>query len=221
MIIGEKNMATYYLIRGNQIVNEIDTAYGDVVAMPVLAGGDNMSLLNKWHALNLMANLNLTAAEALAALGIVDLTAGTQSTVFLASASSVNGVDVTGIVAYHLADVSDHYSLWQVCGQEADLLRLHAQLWEMEPEQLLGLLAVVQEYGVSFHDSAARIAVGMTPAQALARRDSIASYLEMLGHADTAALRAATTEGAQLVGIVEALGYTKAQLWAAMITEQE
>jgi len=214
-------MTTYYLIRDNQIVSTIDTAYGDVVAMPVLAGGDNMSLLNKWHALNLMANLNLTAAEALAALGIVDLTAGTQSTVFLASASSVNGVDVTGIVAYHLADVSDHYSLWQVCGQEADLLRLHAQLWEMEPEQLLGLLAVVQEYGVSFHDSAARIAVGMTAAQALARRDYIADYLEQLGHADTDALRAATTEGAQVVGIATALGYTEAQLWGAIAPANE
>ena len=214
-------MTTYYLIRDNQIVSTIDTAYGDVVAIPALAGGDNMSLLNKWHALNLMANLNLTAAEALAALGIVDLTAGTQSTVFLASASSVNGVDVTGIVAYHLADVSDHYSLWQVCGQEADLLRLHAQLWEMEPEQLLGLLAVVQEYGVSFHDSAARIAVGMTAAQALARRDYIADYLEQLGHADTDALRAATTEGAQVVGIATALGYTEAQLWGAIAPANE
>ena len=214
-------MTTYYLIRDNQIVSTIDTAYGDVVAMPVLAGGDNMSLLNKWHALNLMANLNLTAAEALAALGIVDLTADTQSTVFLASAASVNGVDVTGIVAYHLADVSDHYSLWQVCGQEADLLRLHAQLWEMEPEQLLGLLAVVQEYGVSFHDSAARIAVGMTAAQALARRDYIADYLEQLGHADTDALRAATTEGAQVVGIATALGYTEAQLWGAIAPANE
>ena len=214
-------MTTYYLIRGDQVVSTIPAAAGDVVAIPVLAGGDNMSLLNKWHALNLMANLNLTAAEALAALGIVDLTAGTQSTVFLASAASVNGVDVTGIVAYHLADVSETRSLWQVCGQEADVLELHAQLWEMEPAQVLGLLAVVQEHGVSFHDSAARIAVGMTAAQALARRDYIADYLEQLGHADTDALRAATTEGAQVVGIATALGYTEAQLWGAIAPANE
>jgi len=210
-------MAKYYLIRGNQIVNEINTAYGDVIAIPALAGGDNMSLLNKWHADNLSYNLGLTAVEALAALGIVDLTADTQSAVFLASAASVNGVDVTGIAAYHLADVSDSYSLWQVCGQEADLLELHAQLWELAPQECLGLLAVVQEYGVSFYDTASRIAVGMSAIQALTRRDSIASYLESLGHTNTDALRAATTEHAQMLGIAEALGHTRAQLWAAIV----
>ena len=210
-------MAKYYLIRGNQIVNEINTAYGDVIAIPALAGGDNMSLLNKWHADNLSYNLGLTAVEALAALGIVDLTADTQSTVFLASAASVNGVDVTGIVAYHLADVSDSYSLWQVCGQQADLLELHAQLWELAPAETLGLLSVVQSYGVSFYDAAVRTAAGLTVTQALARRDRIAAYLESLGHTNTAALRAATTEHAQMLGIAEALGHTRAQLWAAIV----
>jgi len=52
----------------------------------------------------------------------------------------------------------------------------------------------------------------MTTAQALARRDRIADYLDTLGH-DTTLLRAATTEGEQVEGIVSALGSTMAALW--------
>jgi len=62
-----------------------------------------------------------------------------------------------------------------------------------------------------------RTAAGLTVTQALSRRDRIADYLESLGYTDTATLRAATTEGAQLVGIAEVLGYTEAQLWAVMV----
>jgi len=207
----------YYLIRGDQIISTIDADGGDVVAIPLLGGGDAMSLMSEQRALNLMSNLDLTAAEALAEMGIADLRESMLSSVFIASAASVNGLNVTGLAAYHLADISADYSLWQVCGQQDDLLGLHTQLWAMEPTETLGLLAVVHVYGEAFYDAAARTAAGLTVAQALARRDRIADYLESQGYADTGALRAVTTEGAQVVGIAGALGYTETQLWAAMV----
>ena len=56
----------------------------------------------------------------------------------------------------------------------------------------------------------------MTVQQALARRDRIATYLESLGYSNTAALRAAADEHTQMLGVVDALGYTEAQLWNTM-----
>jgi len=56
---------------------------------------------------------------------------------------------------------------------------------------------------------------GMSGAEALARRDRIAAYLDGLGM-DTTELRAATDEQAQMVGIVHALGYEMSQLWHVM-----
>ena len=179
-----------------------------------------MSLMNEVHAQNLMGNLSLTAAEALAAMGISDLRTSMLSSVFIASAVSLNGLDVTGLSGYRLVDISSAYSLWQVCGQQDDLLALHTQLWAMAPTEALGLLAVVRVYGATFYEAAVRTAVGMTGVQAIARRDKIAAYLESLGHTNTAALRAATNEGEQVVGIAEALGYTEAQLWAAMVAPE-
>jgi len=205
-------MTRYYLIRGEQIISTIDSDGGDVIALPLLAGGDAMSLLNEQHAANLMSNLDLTAHGALAALGVADLRDTMLKSVFV-GANPVS--HVTGIAAYHLIDVGT-YSLWQVDGQQDDLLALHAELWEMEPAQTLGLLAVVQTFGDVFYASAVRTATGMTVQQALARRDRVAAYLESLGYTDTAALRAATDEHAQMLGVVQALGYTVAQLWAAM-----
>jgi len=55
----------------------------------------------------------------------------------------------------------------------------------------------------------------MSDVEALARRDRIADYLDGL-ECDTTALRAATTEGEQMAGIVHALGFEMAQLWVAM-----
>jgi len=206
-------MTRYYLIRGEQIIATIDSDGGDVIALPLLGGGDAMSLLNEQHATNLMTNLSLTAHEALAALGVADLRDTMLKTVFVGS----NPVSLSaGMAAYHLIDIGD-YALWQVDGQQDDLLALHAQLWAMAPAQTLGLLAVVQTFGSTFYPTAVRTATGMTVAQALARRDRVAAYLESLGHTDTAALRAATDEHAQMLGVVQALGYTVAQLWAAMV----
>lgn len=206
----------YYLIRGDQIVSTIDSDGGDVVALPLLGGGDAMSLLNEQHAQNLMNNLSLSAAEALAALGIADLRDTMLKSVCVASQAAVNGADVTGLACYHLVDIDDTFSLWQVNGQQEDVLALHAAMWAMAPAQTLGLLAAVQEFGASFYPAAVRAATGMTVAEALVRRNRIASYLESLGHTDTVALRAATDEHAQMVGIVAALGYTEVQLWQAM-----
>ncbi len=56
----------------------------------------------------------------------------------------------------------------------------------------------------------------MTSTQALARRNRIADYLDSLGKSSTA-LRAATNEDTQMTALVQALGYTTAQLWAAMV----
>ena len=55
----------------------------------------------------------------------------------------------------------------------------------------------------------------MRGAEALARRDRIADYLDDLGM-DTTELRAAMDEQAQMVGIVHALSYEMSQLWHVM-----
>jgi hypothetical protein len=209
----EVDMATYYLIRGDQIIATIETAAG-LVCMPILGGGDAMSLLNQQHAQNLMANLDLSAAEALAALGVANLLDSTLKTVFVAP--NPVGIDVQGITAYHLIDVGTR-ALWQCDGQQDDLLALHDELYEMSPEDTLGMLAVVNEFGTSFYQSAVRTATGMTVQQALVRRDRIADYLESLDYDNTDNLRAATNEHDQMLGIVTALEHTEAQLWAAMV----
>ena len=102
------------------------------------------------------------------------------------------------------------------------LLGLHDQLWNPDEGEgqnwipdTFGLLAVVKQPGVSFWDTIVRRRTGMSGAEALARRNRIANYLDSLGK-DTTLLRQATTEHAQVVGIVDALGYTMAQLWNAM-----
>ena len=208
-------MMTYYLIRGDQLISTLDAAAGNVVALPLLGGGDPMSLMNAEHASNLMANLGLGAPEALAALGVADLRSSTLSTIVLAR-NPVSVAVPTAIVPYHLLDIGD-YSLWQCDGQQEDLLALHNQLYVLPPADTLGLLAVVSVFGTSFYDAAMRTATGMTVAQALERRNRIAVYLEGIGYPDTAALRAATTEGAQMVGIATAPGFSEAQLWNAMV----
>ena len=210
-------MATYYLIRGNQIIAELQTAPGDAttLALPLIYNDATpLSLLNAQHAQALMANLGLTAQEALDALGLVDLRSTMLRTIVVGL--DPPSVPVSGLVAYKLISVGT-YSLWQVNGQQDDLLALHNHLWTMPPTETLGLLAVVQTFGEAFYTSAVRAATGMTVAQALARRDRIAAYLESLGHTNTVLLRAATNEHLQMLGIATALGYTEAQLWAAMV----
>ncbi len=208
-------MATFYLIRGNQLVADLDTSPTDVIGLSLFAGGDEMSLLNARHANALMTNLGLSAQEALAALGLADLRASSIKTIFLGPDPAGHSHIVSGVVAYRLIDIG-LYALWQCDGQQEDLLALHDRLWQMEPTQALGLLAVVQTFGDSFYPAAVRTATSMSVAQALARRDRIATYLESLGHTNTAALRATTDEDAQMTGIVQALGYTEPQMWGAM-----
>ena len=65
-------MAKLYLIAGDRLIAEIDTAKTDVVALPLLAGGKNMSLINARHAQALMRRVGLTAAQAVQALGLTD-----------------------------------------------------------------------------------------------------------------------------------------------------
>jgi len=208
-------MATFYLIRGNQIVAELEADSTDVIglSLPLFGGGDAVSMLNAAHAQALMNNLGLSAAGALAALGLVDLRSTMLKSIVVGS--DPTSVNAPGVIAYRLIDIGD-YSIWQCDGQQDDLLALHYEMWAKAPEQVLGLLAVVQTFGEQFYTTAVRSATGMTATQALARRDRIASYLESLGYSNTTALRAATDEHAQMVGIAAALGYTEAQLWGAI-----
>ena len=207
-------MAKYYLIKNDSLLAELDAEQATVIALPLLRGGDSMSLLNETHANNLMANLNLTAAQALAALGLSDTRASLIQTVFVAPQIVSLKTNIEG-AAYKLVDIGA-FSLYQVNSNQANLLALHNELWAMAPAQTLGLLGVVQVFGTSFYTSAARTATGMTTTQAAARRDLIVAYLRSIGQTNTAALSAATDEQAQMSGIVTALGYTMAQLWAAM-----
>ena len=210
-------MAQFYLIRGNQIVADIKTSAGDVTALPLIYSGDApLSLLNVEHAQALMASQGWTAVEALAALGLADLRGSMLKTVVVGN-DPVSS-PVAGLVAYRLVNIDD-YALWQVDGQQEDLLALHAEMWAASPTETLGLLAVVQSFGASFYPSAVRAATGMTTQAALARRDRLADYLESLGHTETTALRAGTDEDEQTLGVVTALGHTEAQLWAAMVGE--
>jgi len=211
-------MATFYLIRGNQLVAELEANPTDVigVSLPLFGGGDAVSMLNEQHVQALMAWQGWTPQQALAALGLVDLRSTMLTSIFIGPDPAGHSHIVAGVVAYHLINVGD-YSIWQCDGQQEDLLALHARLWQMDPAQTLGLLAVVQTFGTSFYPNAVRAATGMAVQQALARRDRIASYLESLGYGNTAALRAATDEHALMLGVATALGATEAQLWAAMV----
>ena len=204
----------YYVIRGDQIVATLDTDLGDVVAFPVLHSADAMSLMDSRHAANLMTNLSLTASQALAALGVSDLRNSVVKAIFLSANPVSLRTPLQGAV-YRLLDIGA-YTLWQVDAQAENILAFHAELYGMSPLKTLGALAVVQTFGSAFYPSAVMTYAGMTAAEALARRDRIASYLDSLGKSSVA-LRAATTEHAQVLAIAAAMGYTSAQLWAAMV----
>lgn len=206
----------YYLIRGNQIVGTIDANAAGLIGLPLLGGGDPMSLLNVQHAHALMESQGWTGADALAALGLADLRASMLKTIFVGNNPAAHSAIVGGVVAYHLIGVGE-YSIWQCDGQQEDLLRLHGRLWQMEPAQTLGLLAVVQTFGTWFYSGAVRAATGMTAQQSLQRRDRIAAYLESLNYSNTAALRTATDEHTQMLGVATALGNSEQQLWSAMV----
>jgi len=211
-------MAKYYLIKNNTLLAVLDADQASVVALPLLRAGDSMSLLNEEHAQNLMTNLGLSAAQAIAALGLTDMRASLVKTLFLAPRQIV-GLPITADgPTYHLIDFGN-YSLWQVDSNQDNLLALHNYFYALAPAQSLGLFAVVQTFGSSFFASAVRTATGMTAVQALARRDRIAAYLESIGFANITALRAATDENAQAAGFVTAIGHTLPQLWAAMVAE--
>ena len=203
----------YYLIRGNQVIAAIDST-GSVVALPLLGGGDAMSLMSQLHVQALMDSQGWTAAQALDALNLADLRSSALSAIALGrNPVSLDGI---GIAAYHLLDV-DRYSLWQCNAQQDDLLQLHAVMWVIAPTETLGLLAVVRTPGSEFYPAAMRTATGMSVEQALLRRDRIATYLEGLGYGDTGGIRASTNEHEQMIGIAIALGYTEQQLWSAMV----
>lgn len=69
-------MPKYYLIVGDKITREIDTAVGDVVALPLLESGTAMSLINRKHITALMARAGLTAVQVIDKLGLTDARTG-------------------------------------------------------------------------------------------------------------------------------------------------
>ena len=85
----------------------------------------------------------------------------------------------------------------------------------MNPAGTFGVLAVASARSNVFLPAAVRYHTGMSGAEALTRRDRIASYLDTLG-CNTTELRAALDEQAQMQGIVHALGYEMSQLWHVM-----
>lgn len=234
-------MTIYYLIKDNALVANMETGVGDITALPLLVDGA-MSLMNEQHANNMMENLGLSASEALAALGISDHRDATYKAVVIGP--DISGgfpwpvykllaidyapetllskmkdwvVKVLKIEVMAQVEIPDGFALYEVDADEEALLSLHATLWEMPPVESLGLLAVVDMFGETFYPSLVRTVTEMTIAEALARRDRIAAYLESIGYTDTTALRESTNEHDQMAGIVTALGYTINQLWGAMV----
>ena len=65
-------MTTYYLVHGNDIVAAIERGPGAVTALPLLAEGKAMSLINEAHIEALKASLKQNQTVALAALGLAD-----------------------------------------------------------------------------------------------------------------------------------------------------
>jgi len=129
--------------------------------------------------------------------------------------------DVSGITApmpasyWKLVDVGEHASLWAVDAPPNVLLDLHEELWAMTPAGTFGVLAVASARSNVFLPAAVRHHTGMSGAEALARRDRIADYLDGL-EMDTTELRGALDEQEQMEGIVAALGFQMSDLWDAM-----
>ncbi len=65
-------MAIYYLIVGNRITQEIDTADVDVTVLPILGSPNVISLLNRAHIVALMNNTGWTVQQTINRLGLVD-----------------------------------------------------------------------------------------------------------------------------------------------------
>ena len=119
--------------------------------------------------------------------------------------------------AWRLINIGADVSLWEAYSDETNLIQIHTVLYEtMQPTESWGLLGVVQTYGSAFYPRAVMDTFDHPASELIARRDRIATYLENQGYTNTTVLRAATTEHAQMVGIVVALGYTMTQLWNVM-----
>ena len=207
-------MTKYYLISGDNYVGEIDAGQTGLTALPLLNGANAMSLIAETYINRLMTNLSLTPAQVLTAMGLGNMPIAPIDTIFVAPQIVSLHTQING-AAYKIASIGS-YNLYQVVTDQANAIALHQELWAMAPVNTLGCLAVVQTFGTSFYPTAMQTAAGLTPAQELTRRDTIATYLDSLGK-NTVALRAATDENTQMQAIVVALGYTMAQCWGAMV----
>ena len=199
--------AQYYLIRGNDLIADL-TAEGAITALPLLQGGLEMSLINGAHVQALATHFGVSLSDIADAMGLTDLRGSLISTVFLSR-------DLGGQVpypAYYIAQIGN-YALYQVLTTIEEVLELHNTLYAQSPASMLGALAKVDVYGTSFATAAVRNATGMSAAEALARRDRIADYLDTLGKS-TVALRLATDENTQMLAIATALGI---DIWAELV----
>lgn len=207
-------MTKYYLLSGNAFVGEVDAGQAGLTALQLLNGPSGYSLIQESLINNLMTNLGLTPAQVATAMGLSYMPITPINAIFVTPQIVSLHTQING-PAYEIAAIGT-YNLYQVITDQANAVALHNELWAMAPAQTLGCLAVVQTFGSSFYPTAMQTAVGLTPAQELTRRNTIATYLDSLGK-NTTALRAATDENTQMQAIVVALGYTMAQCWAAMV----
>jgi len=65
-------MAIYYLIRGNTIEQEIDTEDVAVIALPLVGGGNAVSLLNRAHVIAILDRTGWDVAQFIDYMGLVD-----------------------------------------------------------------------------------------------------------------------------------------------------
>lgn len=210
-------MTTYYLIKGNSLLSEFDTDAGDVVALP-LVDGSTMSLLDQSHVQTMKSNLELTNQEVLDAFGWQDHRGDNIKTVFVSRDITSLSTPVEGAI-YKLFDIETNYALWEVDSNQDNVIAIHNELYTtLTPNNLFGIMGIVDVFGVSFQNRGGANLVGLSIPDALARRDLMVSYLNNRGYSNTTRLETATTEGEFIFGFVEALGYSEQDLWDAMVS---
>lgn len=113
----------------------------------------------------------------------------------------------------NLAPAND-YAVWQVRSTKANLVTIHDDLVAINAA--LGALAVVTDWvGQTFRERAVFNATNLTKAQWISKRDTIANYIDGLGH-DATAIGAATDEDALAVGLAAGYGLSRADLFGLM-----
>jgi hypothetical protein len=213
-------MTTYYVIKSTDenasVVAKIVTSPGDITYLPILRGTDvfSISVLDERQVDALVANLDMTPGQILAAMNLVDNSGSMLQSLILAP----QGIgELAQIIdgTYHVLLTIGAYKLWQVNASSDNLIAVHDELWAMSPIETLGLVAIVQTFDVSFFPLAVKNNLGWDNPTWLARRNTIATYMNNHG-GDGTEVAAATDEDTLAKGIATGMGYTVSQLWNAM-----